>query len=117
MAGVDTGEIAHFKQRHEELTHQIEVGERALKEAKSPKGDATQALQNQIQGYKDELKQVQQHLKDRGVDVSDEGIVSENLVEQAREQANLPPRVDTEAERRQNEAAAENTQNRNTKSK
>lgn len=110
----DPNEVAHLQQQHQELTHQIEVAEAAMKQAKAGEGGATQTLQNQLQGYKDELGRVQAQMKALGVDKDpDKAYRDTTLAKQAQDQANITT-VDVEEQKRQDEAARETMANRNT---
>ena len=104
----DPNEVAHYQQQHQELTRQVEVAEEALKGAKSSQGGATHSLEQQLKGLKDELKNVQTHLKDRGIDPDDKRTQRQFQTDQAREQANIQPAVDVEENKRQEEAQRQN---------
>ena len=103
----DPNEVAHLQQQNQELTRQIEVAEEALKGAKSDQGGATQVLQNQLKGYKDELAKVQAQLQARGVDADDKRTQRMFQTDQAREQAGIQPTVDVKEQEAQNKQQAE----------
>jgi hypothetical protein len=104
----DPNENAHLQQQQQELSRQIEVAEQALKNAKSAQGGATQTLQNQLQGYKDELKQVEAKMKAAGMSSDPKQTQREFQADQAREQANIQPAVDVKENKEQDRTAAEN---------